>query len=155
MKNIKIVLAIALGLGVLLFLGTCVTTKTPLPTDNIDELLGAWINPEYEGPYEGFQLAKYIYKEDMTATMHEYLEGGSRAFVIYIDVKEKWVDHRGAVYFIDFIEHNGGAAKTHRLLKISSDRKTLEVLTQSDINLLPSKMNPDAPYCNYYIMYRQ
>ena len=50
--NMKIrttVLVIALSVGVLLFLGTCATTKTPLPTDNIDELLGAWVNPDYDG----------------------------------------------------------------------------------------------------------
>lgn len=154
MKTIKIVLAIALSLGFLLFLGTCATTKTPLPTDNIDELLGTWVNPEYEGRHTGNRKAKYIYMEDGTATCYEYLEGGSVAFVIYLDVKEKWVDRKGAVYFI---YHYDVPLLTGSdwLTKISPDRKTMEGLVTTRIDLLPSEMDPDAPYCEYYIWHRQ
>ena len=52
MKTRKIVLAIALSFGVLLYLGTCATTKTSMPTNNLDELVGPWVNPDYEGGYE-------------------------------------------------------------------------------------------------------
>lgn len=154
MKTRKTVCCVVLTLGVLFLLSSCATTKTPLPTDNIDELLGAWGNPDYEGPHAAGRWAKYIYKEDGIATLHEYLEGGSLAMVVYLDAKEKWMDHKGAVYFIDFLEAPG-MAKTHRLLKISPDRKTLEALEQPDIALLPSEMDPGAPYCLYYIWYHQ
>ena len=43
MKTIKIVLCLVLILGALLLLSSC-ATKTPLSTDNIDEMVGMWLS---------------------------------------------------------------------------------------------------------------
>ncbi len=71
-----------------------------------------------------------------------------------VDVKEKWMDRKGAIYFIYYwdVPHLTNA---YRLTKISPDRKTMEVLDATAIDLLPSEMDPDAPYCGYLVWYRQ
>jgi len=154
MKTIKIVLAIATSLGVLLFLGTCATTRTPLPTDNIDELLGTWVNPDYDGLLSSNDAGKVIVKEDGTAAFYDFIKGGNPGWVEPLDVKEKWTDRKGAVYFKINAKVIGRGEENY-LIKIGSDRKTLEMLVASRMDLLPSDMDIDAPYCTYWVWYRQ
>ncbi len=47
-------------------LTSCATTKTPLPTDNIDELLGTWVNTEYD--VAGLKYSKTAWKADGIAS---------------------------------------------------------------------------------------
>ncbi len=152
MKPRKSVLCVVLTFGVLLFLTSCATTKTPLPTDNIDELLGTWVNPEYDKSDALF--GKLISREDRTIEWYYSTKSGNPENVQHIiDVKEKWMDRKGAVYFKVFVD--GGGFGANMLIRIDSDRKTLEMLSASRMELLPSEMNPDTPYCNYYIWHRQ
>ena len=153
MKTRKTLSCVVLAIGVLLYLTNCATTKTPLPTDNIDELLGTWVNPDYKDFGAGGRKAKYVYKEDMTAELYEY-QTGNPAHTIHITVKKKWGDNKGAVYFLDLIEIPF-LIKVHRLVKVSSNGKTLEVLEQQELKYIPSEMDPDAPYFIYLVWYRQ
>ena len=50
-------------------LASCATTKTPLPTDNIDELLGTWVNTEYDKPSSS-KFGKMVWKADGTAPVY-------------------------------------------------------------------------------------
>ena len=154
MKTLKIVLAITIGLGVLLFLGACATTKTSMPTDNIDELLGTWVNPEYEGQ-RGPTAAKAVWKEDGSVGWYIFIESGNTLSVEHTDVKEKWMDRKGAVYFKAVLYRPTPDSFTNALIKIDSSRATLELLYTSRMEFLPSEMDPDAPYCVYLILYRQ
>jgi len=153
MKTRKKVLCVVLTLGVVLFLTSCATTKTPLPTDNIDELLGTWVNPDYDGIADPTR-AKGIFNEDGTIEWYIFLKGGNPYNVHYIDVKEKWMDRKGAVLFKAFVDKRM-VSNMNVLIKIDSDRKTLEILEASRMEILPSEMNPDTPFCNYFILYRQ
>ena len=152
MKTRKSVLCVVLSLGVLFFLSSCETTKTPLPTDNIDELLGTWVNPAYEGSET--HRAKGVYKEDGTILWHHYEIKSGHNHVYYMEVEEKWMDRSGNVYFKAFFVRYEGST-TNVLIKINVDRKTLEILEASRVELLPAEMDTDAPYCAYYILYRQ
>lgn len=154
MMTIKIIV-ISVCLGVLLFFGTCATTKTPLPTDNIEELLGTWINPDYEGAQKSGAMGKCIYKEDGTVEWYEYIKSGNPASVEYTDIIEKWIDQKGAVYFKLFMKSEDVRYESQVLLKVNSEISTLEWLSASRMEFLPSVMNPDAPYCVYYIWYRR
>ena len=155
MKTRKTVLCVVLALGVLLFLSSCATTKTPLPTDNIDELLGTWVNPDYEGQMTPI-AAKSVVKEDRSMGWYIFIKSGSPNSVSYItDVKEKWMDRKGAVYFKIHIKSEGVRYESNVLIKVNSDRTTFEFLDASRMEFLPSEMDPDAPYCRYIILYRQ
>jgi hypothetical protein len=155
MKTRKIVLVVTLSAGVLLFLGTCATTKTLLPTDNIDELLGTWVNPDYEGQIDP-TAAKCIVKEDGSMAWYLFIKSGNPKGVSFItDVQEKWMDRKGAVYFKIHTKSEGKRYESNVLMKISSDRTIFEFLDASRMELLPSEMDPDAPYCRYIILYRQ
>jgi len=153
MKERKIVFCVVLTLGVLLFLTSCATTKTPLPPDSIDELLGTWVNPEYDGKIAATR-AKGVFKEDGTIGWYMFIKSGNPRNVHYIDVKEKWTDRKGAVYFKAFVDKQTGDTM-NVLIKIASDRKTLELLEASKIEFLPAEMDPEAKYCSYFVLYRQ
>ena len=77
-----------------LLLGSCATTKTQLPTDNIDELLGvAWINPEYDR-----YVGKVVWNVDGTCDVYskasdKYVKGQDE----YI-LKEKWMEPDGSIF---------------------------------------------------------
>ena len=155
MKTRTIVLVITLSMGVLLFLGTCATTKTPLPTDNIDELLGTWVNPDYEGQ-RAPTAAKSVVKNDRSMAWYNFIKSGNPNDVSFItDVKEKWMDREGAVYFKIHIKSEGVSYESNALIRVSSDRTTFEFLDASRMELLPAEMDPNAPYCRYIILYRQ
>ena len=154
MKTRKTILFVILTLGVLLFLTNCASIKIPLPTDNIDELLGTWVNPDYDGLLSSNYAGKVIVKEDGTAAYYDFIKGGNPGTVELFDVKEKWTDRKGAVYFkINAIVI--GRQDENYLIKVESDRKTLEMLVASRMDLLPSGMDIDAPYCTYWVWYRQ
>ena len=152
MHSRKVVPFFVLTIGVLLLLTYCATTKTVLPTDNIDELIGTWINLPYTvyGPH--LKKWKCVYNADMTVELYTY-QTDNPALVCSIEVKEKWVDEKGAIYFKDTLITGWG--NTDRLLKISADRKLLEALFASNMKYLPTELNPEAPYCLYLFWYRQ
>ena len=154
MKRFIVIMLAVLALGILLFLGSCTSTKTPLPTDNIDELLGAWVNPDYEGQIHP-TAAKAVWKEDGSVGWYIFIESGNPSSVEHTDVKEKWMDRKGAVYFKAVLYEPTPDSFMNVLIKISSNRKTLEMLWVSRMDLLPSEMDPEAKYCNYLIQYRQ
>jgi hypothetical protein len=70
------------------------------------------------------------------------------------DVNEKWRDQKGAVIFIAIIDNRIGSARS-ALIKIHTDGKTMEALWASRTDLLPSEMDPDAPYCTYFVWHRE
>ena len=123
-----------------------------MPTDNIDEQIGTWINPDYED--RATELGKQVINEDGTVEWYHLIKSGSPSEVYYLDVKEKWMDRKDSVNFKIFVDQ-GGWGSTNMFIKISSDMSTLEMLEASRMEFLPTQMDPDALYCNYYIWYRQ
>ncbi len=76
-------------------LASCATTKTSLPTDNIDELLGTWVNTEYDRI--GHKEGKRVWKADGTGSEyrkstydinHIYLKWEIKELAVEIDPKD-------------------------------------------------------------------
>jgi hypothetical protein len=151
MKTRKIVLAIALSFGFLFFLGTCATTKPPLPTDNIDELLGAWVNPDYDGINWRVYPAVMQFRSDFTVVHYDMIGAGSgtgiRSIATFI-VKKKWRDEKGAIYFrIVFDLGIGTFGRTqYVLIRISSDGKIQERMgLRQREEEYPTEIDPNPP----------
>ena len=123
---------------------SCATTKTQLPTDNIDELLGvAWINPEYDR-----YVGKVVWNVDGTCDLYSK---ASDKYVLkqakYI-LKEKWMEPDGSI-FIKLIWTF--IVPTNELLRLSSDRSFYEYVDHQKEFL--SEIDPKYP--KYKIYYRQ
>ncbi len=130
-------------------LASCATTKTPLPTDNIDKLLGTWVNTEYD--VAGLKYSKTVWKADGIASFYRK----STYDRSYVDpkwiVKEKWKEGDEAIFYKIYLEgsHLGKMANFH-LVKLSTDRSYYE---QQGDRKFPSEIDPDNPA--YSIYYRQ
>jgi hypothetical protein len=129
-------------------LAGCAPKKTPLPTDNIDELLGTWANTKYDR--DGNKDGKVVWKADGTASIYRS-STYDRSFTDprWI-VKEKWKTANGAVYFVVFLDFMGShAANRHFTIRLSPDRSYYEHLIH--IQEAPVEIEPNEPeYCIYY-----
>jgi hypothetical protein len=95
-----------------------------------------------------------VFSVDGVIKWHIGVKTGNPFKVHHIEeVKEKWSDKRGAVFFKAVVERTDGVSYT--LIKTSSDRKTMEILWATRMDLLPAKMDSEAKYCSYYIYFRQ
>ena len=131
MKTRKQFLWFVIILGVLLFFTNCASTKTPLPIDNIDELVGAWINPDYS-----FRAQKI---EDTT---HTYGTGTLKLI-------EKWVDSKGNIYYKT--RSDQPAHPVYELNKISNAGTVLEYI--QNYKDYPTEIDPND--LEYRIYFRQ
>jgi len=123
---------------------SCATTKTQLPTDNVDELLGvAWINPEYDR-----YIGKVVWNDDGTFdTYNKSSDKDVRTQHEYI-LKEKWMEPNGSI-FIKIIWTI--ITPRYVLLRISPDRSFYEYVDHPKEFL--SEIDPKYP--KYKIYYRQ
>ena len=144
MKTTKIILAIALSLGVLQLLGTCATTKTPLPTDNIDELVGTWVNTDYN-----IRAQKIVIEPDGVYVSYKKIEYTVHSGTGTLEIIEKWRDSKGNI-FIKTREIPGGDW-VYSLNKISNSGTVLEYV--NSYKDYPTEINPDD--LEYRIYYRQ
>ena len=126
---------------------SCATTKTQLPTDNVDELLGvAWINPEYDR-----YVGKVVWNVDGTCDVYSKASDKNAATQTKYMLKEKWMEPDGSI-FINFIwSGHGGHNIKYVLLRISSDRSFYEYVDHQKEFL--SEIDPKYP--KYKIYYRQ
>ena len=138
-----------------ILLASCATTKTPLPTDNIDELLGTWVNTEYDGGVHGSRYGKYVWKADGTASVY-HKSTYDRAYMpdAKWSVKEKWMGGDGAIYYRCTLEHSGtkGPHPHYHLIRLSPDRSYHEMMILGDEEH-PVEIDPNDPI--YRIYYRQ
>jgi len=145
MKTRKQFLWFVIILGVLLFLPKCAGTKTPLPTDNIDELAGTWINPDYS-----FRPQKVVVEPDgiystyrkIEDTIHYYATGTLKLI-------EKWVDSKGNIWCKTRADRPDFAV--YELNKISNAGTVLEWIV--DYKDYPTEIDPND--LDYRIYYRQ
>ena len=130
-------------------LASCATTKTPLPTDNIDELLGTWVNTEYDKP--GMKNSKMVWKADGITSIYRK----STYDRSYTDpnwtTKEKWKTANEAIYFVVFLEGMGPHGDRHHSIRLSPDRSYYEMMRH--VKELAVEIDPNDPA--YRIYYRQ
>jgi hypothetical protein len=144
MKTRKTVLVIALSVGVLLFLGTCVTTETPLPTDNIDELVGTWVNTDYT-----VRPQKIIIGSDGVYVTYKNIEYTVHSGTGTLRLIEKWKDSKGNIFCK--IRSDEGGYPVYELEKISNSGTVLEYVV--DYQDYPNEVNQND--LEYRIYYRQ
>ena len=143
--------SLILALFVMLLLANCAPKKTPLPTDNIDELVGTWVNTEYDQARHGDKYGKTIWKADGIASFYRK----STYDRSYVDpkwiVKEKWKEGDEAIFYKIYLEgeHLGKMPNFH-LIKLSTDRSYYE---QQWNEKFPSEIDAYNPV--YRIYYRQ
>ena len=136
-------------------LASCATTKTPLPTDNIDELVGTWVNTEYK---VGLKAGKWVWKADGTAAIYQRsTHNRSYAESNWI-VKEKWMAANGAIDLVVYSENvpdlsDGTTDERSYLIRLSSDRSYHEMMVFGEIPPVDADIDPNDPA--YRIYYRQ
>ncbi|MEE9306706.1 MAG: hypothetical protein V3V57_04150 [Spirochaetia bacterium] len=144
MKTRKTVVTIALGVGVLFLLGSCVTTKTPLPTDNIDELVGTWVNTDYK-----IRPQKIVIDPDGIYISYKKIEYTTYSGTGTLELIEKWIDSKGNIFCKIRFDRAGDLV--YELDKISNSGTVLEfVQSYKDY---PTEINPND--LEYRIYYRQ
>ena len=87
---------------------SCATPRIALPTDNVDELLGTWVNTEYE---KFGKHSKMVWKADGTASFFLRATYDRSEFEEDWIVKEKWKDANGAISLVVFFEVLGFQGK--------------------------------------------
>lgn len=106
-------------------------------------MLGAWVNPEYDGRIDPARV-KTVFKEDGAIVRYNFSRSGNTINVhCIIDVKENWMDRKGVVYFKALVDKRLSSTM-NVFMKIDSDRKTIEILEASKMEILPAEMNPKA-----------
>jgi hypothetical protein len=98
MKTRTFVSILILVLAVLIISGSCATRKKVLPTDNIDELVGTWLNPDYEG--RAARIPKFTIKADRTILWYASINDKEASYNGQItEIGEKWMERDGSIYY--------------------------------------------------------
>lgn len=132
-------------------LASCATTKTPLPTDNVDELLGTWVNTEYDKPGLGTKKGKMVWEADIASIYMKSTYDRAYTDAKWL-VKEKWGAGDGAIYLMVFLELVGSVPGNIRYsIRLSPDGSYYEMMIHD--KELPVEIDPNDPA--YRIYYRQ
>ena len=125
-------------------LTSCATTKTPLPTDNIDELVGTWINPDYSA-----RPQKIVMDPDGVYASYYAIEGTVQYSSGTLKLIEKWADSKGNIYCK--IRSDQPDYPVYELDRISNAGTVLEYIR--DTRDYPTEIDPND--LNYRIYHRQ
>jgi hypothetical protein len=154
MKTRMFVLFMLLFLAVLITAGSCATSKKALPTDNIDEFVGTWVNPQYENTRDKYP--KRVWKPDGTISTFVRIndETPSQEGKI-IEIGEKWMERDGSIYckYISYEERF--VATSYILVKLSPDRSFLEEAFRTNPPEYPTEFDPEDTSIYYRFYYRQ
>ncbi len=132
------------SLFLLVLLISCATTKTPLPTDNIDEIVGTWINPDYSE-----RTQKIVVDPDGVYASYYTIEGTVQYDSITLKLIEKWADSKGNVYCK--IRADQPDYPVYELNRISNAGTVMEYIRNT--RDFPTQIDPDD--LNYRIYFRQ
>jgi hypothetical protein len=154
MRARKLVLNLILVLAVLIIVGNCATSKKVLSTDNNDELVGTWVNPEYENRVK--VSPKIIFTVDGTILYYGSIDDkGAPLEGKITEIGEKWMERDGSIFykFIEKIERYG--ITNYTLLELSPDRSFIELVFRANPREYPSEIDPENSKLYYRIYYRQ
>ena len=125
---------------------TPATTKIPLPTDNIDELVGTWVNTDYKSLWRS---QKWVLKPDGVYFAYTKIEDTRFLVSGKIELIEKWTDSKGNI-FCKIRSDQFGTHLMYELKKISNSGTVCEHV-ESDKDY-PTEINPNDE--TYRIHYR-
>jgi len=143
-------------LTVFIFLTGCTTTKTPMQTDNIDELIGTWANPENNYSATFRPMGKFEFMPNRTFESYYNADDTLAVLTASFEVKEKWKDRKGLIYFDTIM--NLATGKSYSLIRVNKEADTLEMMygppgTKSQMKFDTSAGFLEVP--SYHIWYRQ
>jgi hypothetical protein len=142
MKIANTVFVGVLAFGILLILSNCTTTTTPLPVDNLDELVGTWVNESYT-----VRAQKIVIEPDGVYVAYDKVEYLSYIGTGILELVEKWEDSKGNIYCKLRFDRNG--VWVYELDKINKSGTVLEFV--QSYNDYPTEIDPnDLEYCVYY-----
>jgi hypothetical protein len=141
------VVCVVFVLALLLIFGSCATGGRAYNRDFRQELVGTWINEEYNNPPHAW--AKIV----ITSNKREifYPHAGVEDFVEGpLDIEDRWTDSEKNVYYKTHWTHP--SMSMYSLIKLSSGGNVLEVVWNW-IDEYPSEIDQNDP--GYFIYYRQ
>jgi hypothetical protein len=152
MKTRTFVLTSILVLTVLVIAGSCATRKLAVSEDDfINAYTGTWFNPERSGV--GYDFQKLIVHTDGTWDIYSSDEVKQRMGYGDFTLVESWEDTEGTLWFrLSKVSDTGDPIFEYG--KISNSGKTLEFLFVAGTETV-KKWEPDNPYYEYRIYYRQ
>jgi hypothetical protein len=154
MKTRTLVSIIFLVLVILIIVGSCATSKKALSTDNIDELVGNWANPEYEG--KGNVEPKFTIKSDRTVLWYVFINDKEASFKGKItEIGEKWMERDGSVYYKIKVYEENFVTTLYFFGRLSPDRNFIEEVSWANPPEYPQEIDPENSKLNYRIWYRQ
>ena len=155
----KLMMYLVFLMALMAVLGSCATTKTPMPTDNIDELVGTWVNPDNNRSVNIYCYGKYEFLQD--GTLNGYCESDSEysSWSVIVDVEKKWKDNKGYVYFETKSLHpTEGKIGAYCLYRVHQEDNTLEMMLSTQDIGKDLKWDTSAGANNipsYWIWYRK
>ena len=129
---------------------SCAKSKTPLPTDNIDELLGTWVNTEYDKG-AGQKFGKMVWKADGIVSFCRKSTYDRGFFNPNWIIKEKWKAANGTIYLEVHFEGESHLTYLHFSIRLSPDGSYYERMEHTEE--LPVEIDANDPA--YRIYYRQ
>ena len=131
---------------------SCATTKTPLPTDNIDELLGTWVNPDYPKiNAKSWFPQKIVIKPGPTYEIYNSRFDLVPLSISTFTLTAKWIDSEGNVLYKMIWKFKGKGDPRYEMGKINNQDQTWEFINSYDD--YPTEV--DANHPEYHIYYRQ
>ncbi len=154
MKTKTSISILILVLAVLIIAGSCATRKKALPTDNIDELVGTWLNPDYEG--KAARLPKFTIKADRTILWYASINDKEASYNGKItEIGEKWMERDGSIYYKLIMYYESFVGTHYCLVRFSPDHSFFEEVYWSNPPEYPSEFDPENSKLVYRIWYRQ
>jgi hypothetical protein len=154
MKTRTFVSILILVLAVLIISGSCATRKKVLPTDNIDELVGTWLNPDYEG--RAARIPKFTIKADRTILWYASINDKEASYNGKItEIGEKWMERDGSIYYKLIVYDESFVSTAYFLVRLSPDRSFFEEVYRANPPEYPSEFDPEDTKLYYRIWYRQ
>ena len=138
-------------------LASCATTKTPLPTDNVDELLGTWVNTSYAqgmgASYWASYWQKIVHNPDGTIEGYMYAVDIAHFTGAYAIIA-KGTDSHGNIFYklmTRWVQKTSGETTLYELHRVSNSGLTLEYITSLDD--YATEIDPN--HREYHIYHRQ
>jgi hypothetical protein len=154
MKTRTFVSILILVLAVMIIAGSCATRKKALSTDNIDELVGTWLNPEYEG--KGGVIPKFTIKADRTVLWYASINDKEASYNGKItEIGGKWMERDGSIYYKLIVYHESFVSTDYSLVRFSPDSSFFEEVYWANPPEYPSEFDLENSKLVYRIWYRQ
>ena len=128
-------------------LARCATSNKTYKKAFKEEVVGTWINPDYEN--WGDHWAKVVIKPDGMYEAYPNAQDTDFAFG-KITITDRWTDSEGNIYY-KLIHDPFVDEKVYELWKLSNSRTVCELVW--DVLEYPTDINPDDS--GYQIYYRQ